>query len=514
VLLARAVLVSLLLLAPLASAQASSDARLPKLRASLVGGASARHLEFFAATLPDEGGTVVRGVSPTSLALNAAWFPLDTLGVEVDGNFSAFVACPENDCRDSARNVPLRGFSFAGGPVGRWAPVPWLRLEASLGYGALREPLMRQGQEGGGGFIGHGPTAKLGVGVAAGAFEAMLWGRGGFSLGGGIGELLLAPLGLLSWEAGLRAGWAVLDLDTLRVVPLVRVAARGAGARVRASPDPVLEASALVVDFAAGVEVSLVPPRPPPPPLIPPTAFLVRVRLPDGRPAADAIVRIDGTEAGRTDATGELRAEVKGGAHEVTASLKGFTDASASGSANDGETTPLELALTPLTGPGTIVGRVQTEDEKAVPNVTVAGPAGVKVTTDDAGAFTLPKVGPGIVALQLTAPGFVKKEELVQVPPGGQASVTVTLVPSTEPLKAVLRGSIRSTTGRPVTAAVRIANSKVKVKVGADGRFEVQLDAGTYSLTISAPGHMPQTKSVTLAPGDQAIFQVDLQPGR
>ena len=138
---------------------------------------------------------------------------------------------------------------------------------------------------------------------------------------------------------------------------------------------------------------------------------------------------------------------------------------------------------------------------------------GVKATTDEQGAFTLSKVGPGVVPLTLTAAGYLKKEELVQVPPGGTAKVMVVLAPSSEPLKATLRGSIRSTTGKPVAAAVRITGSKTKVKVGADGRFEVQLEAGTWSLVISAPRHVTQTKSVTLAPGDQAIFQVDLQPG-
>jgi hypothetical protein len=35
---------------------------------------------------------------------------------------------------------------------------------------------------------------------------------------------------------------------------------------------------------------------------------------------------------------------------------------------------------------------------------------------------------------------------------------------------------------------------------------------GTYAVSISAPGHVTQVKSVEVADGDQALFHADLQP--
>jgi hypothetical protein len=42
----------------------------------------------------------------------------------------------------------------------------------------------------------------------------------------------------------------------------------------------------------------------------------------------------------------------------------------------------------------------------------------------------------------------------------------------------------------------------------------MRVPGGTYSVIISAKGFITQQKSVTVKDGDQAIFNVDLFPGR
>ena len=52
----------------------------------------------------------------------------------------------------------------------------------------------------------------------------------------------------------------------------------------------------------------------------------------------------------------------------------------------------------------------------------------------------------------------------------------------------------------------------IKAKADARGGFVFRLAGGTYTVTISAKGFVTQTKQVTVKDGDQAIFNVDLQP--
>lgn len=490
------------LLALAATAALADPARLPEARASLTAGGALRNHTVW--SLADGlRASRIQGFAPTSLHLNAAWFPLAWLGADVDAAFSTFAAK-----RESSAQV-VEG-ALAPSVALRWAPLPWLRVEGAVGYLLQSDPVMLVNaadptQYRPGAVFAHGPSARVGVGLSAGVVDAMLWARGLYTAGGSIAGVQAINVGL-GYELGARAGVAVLDLDRLRATVVARAALR--------TFDPSGWGLIQDVSLGLGVEVSLVPPRPAAVTEKKSEArLLVAVRLAGGKPALGAQVRVGGAPAALVDAAGELHAKVPAGEVGVSASLEGFEAASARTTAVGGAETVVTLLLRPVSGPGTIAGVVQLEDGKPLPNVAVATAAGEQATADEKGAFTLAKVGPGIVPLTFTAPGYLKKEELVQVPPGGTATVTVVLAPSTEVLKATLRGSIRSTTGKPVTASVRITGSKTKVKVSPEGRFEVQLEAGTWSLVISAPRHVTQTKSVTLAPGDQAIFQVDLQPG-
>jgi hypothetical protein len=79
---------------------------------------------------------------------------------------------------------------------------------------------------------------------------------------------------------------------------------------------------------------------------------------------------------------------------------------------------------------------------------------------------------------------------------------------------ATISGIVRSTEGgKRIAAQLSIPELKgLKVKAAADGTFSLKAPAGTYSVTISAPGFVSQTKSVVVKDGDQAIFNVDLHP--
>jgi hypothetical protein len=66
--------------------------------------------------------------------------------------------------------------------------------------------------------------------------------------------------------------------------------------------------------------------------------------------------------------------------------------------------------------------------------------------------------------------------------------------------------------GKPLQALLVIPEAKIRRRTDARGTFQVQLKQGRYRLVFSAPGHLSQTKVVTVRDGEQAIFNVDLFP--
>ena len=89
----------------------------------------------------------------------------------------------------------------------------------------------------------------------------------------------------------------------------------------------------------------------------------------------------------------------------------------------------------------------------------------------------------------------------------------MTLVPEKKRVPATLSGQVRSARGgKPVVAQLEVRELKQTISADDAGAFSVQIPGGKYTVRISAPGFVTQTKSVTVRDGDQAIFNVDLAP--
>ncbi len=65
-------------------------------------------------------------------------------------------------------------------------------------------------------------------------------------------------------------------------------------------------------------------------------------------------------------------------------------------------------------------------------------------------------------------------------------------------------------TGSPVPALLEVTETKGKANVDAQGMFRIDVPGGDYTVRISAPGYLTQTKQVRVKPGERAIFNVDL----
>lgn len=443
----------------------------------------------------------VSGASPTVLRLDGAWYFSRGFGVRLEVASDLFFGV---DTNDESKRVLLPAVDARAALAARWVPRRWFSLEGQLGYAIatqalLRPPLLQPGTA-----LVHGPSVGLQLGTRAGRFAALAFVHAapvGFSSGVGSPRL-----GLL-----LSAG-ATVAVDVYRS-PSVNLAV-ALDYRLRGLR-PYGNAPFEAVSHLLGLGLRVVLPGPEPAAPV----ELVRagarleglVRFEDGRPAVGATVEVAG-ETFTTSEDGRFEAGAAAGPLEVKASLAGFRAVKQPVTVLAQVPTQVTLVLVANSGPGALTVTVRSAEKAplAGAEVSLEGvPAG---RTDAQGLLRLPKAGPGPVKVGVKAKGFAPGEELVQVPPEGEAQVAFALAKQGERALATLRGLIRSATGNPIKASAKITGLDVKVQVKPDGRFVVQVPGGTYSLTISAPGHVTQVKSVEVADGDQALFHADLQP--
>jgi hypothetical protein len=121
-------------------------------------------------------------------------------------------------------------------------------------------------------------------------------------------------------------------------------------------------------------------------------------------------------------------------------------------------------------------------------------------------------LGSDPVALMVTAPGFIAGREFVTFPRTGEARVEVLLEREAAPKQAALTGFVRAESGVVIPARVELAALGLATEVDGSGAFAFYVAPGTYTLVITAPGHIPQRKTVDAGGGEQRIFNIDLQP--
>jgi len=236
----------------------------------------------------------------------------------------------------------------------------------------------------------------------------------------------------------------------------------------------------------------------------------------DGTPAPKARVTVQGAPtAPSLDERGTGRLDdLTPGTFTVRATLEGYDDAESSTTLSAGTEAPVELRLkkqAPKVG-GLLVTVIDKATGAALVGTTVVL-NGASVTTDSKGVARFADLQPGAVNVELSAPGFTAKTEAATILPGLEATVSTGLVSAKRRDPATVSGSVRSARGgAPVKANLEIPQANIKARADDSGSFVFRLVGGTYTVTISAKGFTTQTKQVTVKDGDQAIFNVDLQP--
>jgi hypothetical protein len=215
-----------------------------------------------------------------------------------------------------------------------------------------------------------------------------------------------------------------------------------------------------------------------------------------------------------TDAQGQAQAaDVEPGSLVASVEAPGFLAAEQRVEVVAGQDVTLTFALEKEPPKVGALKIVITSRVDGAPVAAVVEWGSEKRTADASGVLTISDLPPGPVALKLSAPGFNPGEEAASVVAGQTSEVKVTLVPEQKRLPATLTGHIRNVRGgKPVEATLEIKELKRKLTADAQGNFSAEIPGGQYTVTISAPNFITQTKKLTVRDGDQAIFNVELFP--
>jgi hypothetical protein len=179
---------------------------------------------------------------------------------------------------------------------------------------------------------------------------------------------------------------------------------------------------------------------------------------------------------------------------------------------------------TPAPGRLRLVVRERTDSGRAssppLPGVAItvaSGGSTATFVTDARGELTLQGFPAGPAQVQLSGPGWQPATEIVSLPARGDASADLFISRARTVAAAAtstITGLVRSESGTPVTAQVRIVELGAVRTTDARGAFHFDLPAGRYTMIIEAAGFVGQRKQITAGDDEQQIYNVDLATER
>ncbi|MCE4609558.1 MAG: carboxypeptidase regulatory-like domain-containing protein [Desulfurococcales archaeon] len=137
--------------------------------------------------------------------------------------------------------------------------------------------------------------------------------------------------------------------------------------------------------------------------------------------------------------------------------------------------------------------------------------AGISTYTNDTGFFEI-SVQPGTYTLEVYASGYNLFNTSVTV---RENETTIVAVPLTPLGSGTIEGFVYdNSTGLPIANATVVVDGGVLFTyTGPDGYYNLtNVPAGPHVITVYAPGYMPATENITLAPNQTLVLDFYLEP--
>jgi hypothetical protein len=160
---------------------------------------------------------------------------------------------------------------------------------------------------------------------------------------------------------------------------------------------------------------------------------------------------------------------------------------------------------------GTVVGRVKSESGEPIANAHVTAGDDRAADTAADGAFEIKNVKAGRVRIAAKAAGF--DDIGIDVDLEAKKTVPAELVMKKTIKPGQLRGLVRSYSGKPLVATIRVEPIGTEVKTDTYGTFTIDVPPGAYEVSVSAPGHAAQKRPVQVEENGVTVLNADLRPG-
>ncbi|MBN2718029.1 MAG: carboxypeptidase regulatory-like domain-containing protein [Deltaproteobacteria bacterium] len=167
----------------------------------------------------------------------------------------------------------------------------------------------------------------------------------------------------------------------------------------------------------------------------------------------------------------------------------------------------------PPTAVGTIASRILDRDGFPIAGAKVTvirdGFQQTAVTNRD-GEFEVPGVPVGNATVHIEMPFFDSRTETVQVTEGTVWDNPLPPLLESE-VGSQIRGLVRNLKGDPLLATVTVSPGNTRIATTAAGEFQMDVEEGTYRVTISSKGYKSQQHSVTVGSNSVEILNVELR---
>ena len=205
-----------------------------------------------------------------------------------------------------------------------------------------------------------------------------------------------------------------------------------------------------------------------------------------------------------TDSTGAYQLTVPAGSYSVTASASGYNSQTQAATVVAGTGVKLNFSLSPITvSPGTIDGVVYNgQTGVGIGGATVSlSPSGLTTSTNGSGNYIFGSVAPGTYTITASASGFHSASASLSVTSGHNSVVNLKLQPLAT--TGSLVGTVKGSNGKGLAGAtVTLSPGGLSTVTDSTGYYAfASLLPGTYTVTVSAPGYLTQSVTVTIQAG-------------
>lgn len=166
---------------------------------------------------------------------------------------------------------------------------------------------------------------------------------------------------------------------------------------------------------------------------------------------------------------------------------------------------------------GTVQGRVQ-DGVSGAPIAARARVAGQETWVDsdpETGIYILENVPEGIPAIEFEARSFVNWSTEARVVAGQSTPLDATLERDENYLVGEFAGVVKDAiSGAPIDATILVGApaSRTITADSATGEFQLELDSGSYSLTIARAGYLSKTETVRILERQSQVREIVLTP--